>query len=224
MTYSLRDVSDIWNVRLRPAGWAFSIWGLIYTLFGIFVLYQALPSDWIQYRSDEVIFVYMNLIFAINMIVNAGWLPFFQSNTLWGFIVSEVMILFLWATAISLMVIADRMDLWWVEVITMRLPFSVYAGWLTSATALNTAFMFKSWGMADEPTVVTTYDGTIIAEAWTWMDFMMFMSEEAWITCLLWFVFLVYEVIAWVERNPVYGLVFGWAGAAVVTYTATETP
>lgn len=158
------------------------------------------------------------------MLVNAGWLPFFQSNTTWGFIVSEVMILFLWASAVSLMVIADRTDLWWVEIFTVRLPFSVYAGWLTSATALNTAFMFKSWGMEDEPLYITTFNGNFVTPGWTWMDYMMFLDEEEWVTILLWFVFVVYEVIAWVERNPVYGMVFGWAGAAVVAYTAEETP
>lgn len=52
----------------------------------------------------------------------------------------------------------------------------------------------------------------------------MFMTEETWSCLLLWAVFFVYEVIAWVERNPVYGGVFGWAGAAVIAYTVQETP
>lgn len=96
----------------------------------------------------------MNLMFALNMIANAAWLPIFQSNTLWGFIIGEVLCIFGWVTAVAMMVIADRSDLWWAEVFTLRLPFSVYAGWLTSATALNTAFMFKSWGMTDDPIYV----------------------------------------------------------------------
>merc|ERR1719331_570165 len=119
----------------------------------------------------------------------------------------------MWATAVALMAIADRFDLWWVEIFTMRLPFSLYAGWLTSATALNTAFMLKSWGMSDEPFIINKWNGDGSSYpyyvGWTWMDFMMFMSEESWVCVLLWFVFLVYEVISWVERNPLYGAVLG---------------
>jgi len=36
---SLRDMSDQWDIRLRPANWAFAIWGIIYTLILVFVIY-----------------------------------------------------------------------------------------------------------------------------------------------------------------------------------------
>jgi hypothetical protein len=50
------DISDQWDLRIMPAGWAFSIWGIIFTLLGVFVGYQALPSSWVPGRNDTLIF------------------------------------------------------------------------------------------------------------------------------------------------------------------------
>jgi hypothetical protein len=44
MPNSLVEITDGVDARISPDGWAFSIWGLIYTLLGVFVVYQALPS------------------------------------------------------------------------------------------------------------------------------------------------------------------------------------
>ena len=81
MPESLADVTAYWNLPVDPAGWAFSIWGLIYTLLGFFTFYQAIPSGWIEHlggkRNDDMIFNKMNFIFLFNMICNAAWLPVF---------------------------------------------------------------------------------------------------------------------------------------------------
>jgi hypothetical protein len=81
MPESLADVTAYWGLPIDPAGWAFSIWGVIYTLLGLFVFYQMLPSGWITYlggkRNDDMIFNKMNLIFVFNMLCNTAWLPVF---------------------------------------------------------------------------------------------------------------------------------------------------
>jgi len=107
---SLSEVTKYWALPIDPAGWAFSIWGVIYTLLGFFTVYQALPSEWIKYlggkRNDDLIFNKFNLIFLLNMMLNAAWLPVFQSNTQWGFIVGEILIIGIWATNTYMMVIS----------------------------------------------------------------------------------------------------------------------
>ena len=81
MGESLADVTKYWNLPVDPAGWAFSIWGVIYTLLGIFTFYQMVPSEWLVYmggfRNDDLIFNKINLIFVLNMLLNAAWLPVF---------------------------------------------------------------------------------------------------------------------------------------------------
>jgi len=38
-------ISDLYPTLITPAGFTFAIWGVIYFLLGVFVLYQALPSQ-----------------------------------------------------------------------------------------------------------------------------------------------------------------------------------
>ena len=53
---SLRDITNSVDTRISPASYAFSIWGLIYSLIGVFVVYQALPDDWVPDRNDDLIY------------------------------------------------------------------------------------------------------------------------------------------------------------------------
>ena len=39
------EISDANLTLITPAGFAFSIWGMIYVLLGIFVIFQALPGE-----------------------------------------------------------------------------------------------------------------------------------------------------------------------------------
>jgi len=41
----LPKITDEWDIKIAPAGWAFSIWGVIYTLIGGFVYYQSKSSE-----------------------------------------------------------------------------------------------------------------------------------------------------------------------------------
>ena len=70
----LDKITDEWDIKIAPAGWAFSIWGLIYTLIGGFVFYQRKSGD----VDSDVIYGQVGTIFGINMIANAVWLGLFQ--------------------------------------------------------------------------------------------------------------------------------------------------
>jgi hypothetical protein len=39
------EISDANLTLITPAGYVFSIWGIIYILLGVFVVYQALPRN-----------------------------------------------------------------------------------------------------------------------------------------------------------------------------------
>jgi hypothetical protein len=114
----------------------------------------------------------------------------------------------------ALMVISQRYESWWLEVLMVRLPFSVYSGWVTGATVLNTLYMLKSWGMSDSPKLGPGKNGG--AGWWQWASDMMFLSEEEWTIVTLWAVEVFFEIISWWERNPVWGSVFTWASSAIL--------
>ena len=54
-----------------PASYAFSIWGLIYILLGVFTIHQAIPT---YTPGKKLIFGEINSWFVINMTLNWMWL------------------------------------------------------------------------------------------------------------------------------------------------------
>ena len=56
MPKSLPEITADWDPRIDPATYAFSIWGLIYSLLGVFTVYQALPDSIVPSRNNELIF------------------------------------------------------------------------------------------------------------------------------------------------------------------------
>jgi len=158
----------------------------------------------------------MNLTFALNMILLGLWMPLNLSNSVLGYICSTIVIIGICVTDLKMMVIAGRNKLGWREMFIVRLTFSLYSGWITAATILNVDFMLKSLGMWAKET--KPYND--VAE--DWLNFMMFMSEEAYAIIVLWVAFVIYEVASWKDKNPVFGLVFSWAGAAILSYELKE--
>jgi len=66
------------SLSIQPAGGAFSIWGVIYLLLSIFVVYQALPDRFVPTRNNKVIFEEIKWVFSINMVINGLWLVVFM--------------------------------------------------------------------------------------------------------------------------------------------------
>src|SRR5512135_143140 len=66
-------ISDANPTLITPAGYVFSIWGIIYLLLGAFVIYQALPS-----RSNRVFTEKIGWLFVLSSIINIVWIFFWQ--------------------------------------------------------------------------------------------------------------------------------------------------
>jgi hypothetical protein len=181
------------NLRIQPAGWAFAIWGFIYLLLMIFVVYQALPLSWVTSRNDKLIFEDIGYMFAANMLLNCIWLMIFRLRTPVTFHFSTIEISILLASCVFIMMKTTRTEnLNWTEYITLKVGFSIYAGWVTAATILNACFSLKTSGIADPD-----YD------------------EEAIGVKILWVAFIVYVAATVSEKNPYFGLVFIWATLAI---------
>ena len=52
----IRDVSKQWVVAIKPIGWGLAIWAVIYLFVAIYVLYMALPTNWVPSRNNDLIF------------------------------------------------------------------------------------------------------------------------------------------------------------------------
>jgi benzodiazapine receptor len=67
------EISDANFTLITPAGYVFSIWGIIYILLGIFVVYQALPSQKTNDYQNKI-----GWLFVLSSIINIAWLFLWQ--------------------------------------------------------------------------------------------------------------------------------------------------
>ncbi|NOK63266.1 MAG: tryptophan-rich sensory protein [Chloroflexi bacterium AL-W] len=144
------ELSDRYPILTVPAGYAFSIWSLIYTSLIGFVIYQALPAqrDNPRIRSADPFFL-------LSCVANIGWMFTWHYQILWLNILMMVGIL------INLIFILLRLGMGSIAVSRaeywlVRFPFSVYTGWITVATIVNmTVILYAAnWGGWGVPAAV----------------------------------------------------------------------
>lgn len=139
------EISDRFPVYFVPAGYVFSIWGLIYALLLAFTIYQALPSQRENPRLQRIGF-----LFALSCLWNSVWIFCWHYNL---FALSLVIMLALLAT---LIVIYRRLDIGRgkisrAEQWLLHVPFSVYLGWITVATIANATDVLYDLGWNGQP-------------------------------------------------------------------------
>jgi len=125
------EISDSFPVLFTPAGYVFSIWGLIYLLLLGFTIYQALPSQKDNPRLERV-----GYWFVLNGVLNIAWI------FLWHYDFIPLTLVVMLGLLASLIVIYIRLGIGQakvqgIEKFLVNLPFSVYLGWISVATVAN---------------------------------------------------------------------------------------
>ena len=145
-------ISDRFPVLFTPAGYVFSIWGLIYIGLLAFGIYQLLPSQAANPRLERI-----GWWFSLSCFFNSAWIFLWQYNI---FLLTLVAMLGL---LLSLLIIYLRLqigmspvspgELWLVNV-----PFSIYLGWISVATIANFAVVlnYTGWNAADLTAIILT--------------------------------------------------------------------
>jgi Ca2+/Na+ antiporter len=136
-----------------PAGLTFAIWGVIYVLLAIFVIYQLIPS--VRRDAQKVDFVQrIGPLFFVSCLANIGWIFAWQYQII---PLSMVMMLILLGCllAVYLRLNIGKSDATKAEKYSVHLPFSVYLGWITIATIANvTALLvdinWNTWGLGQQ--------------------------------------------------------------------------
>ena len=159
------EISDRFQVYFVPAGYVFSIWGLIYLGLGAFAVYQALPAQRENPRLQRI-----GYLFVISCLANAAWL-FLWHYELFALTVVAMLVLLLSLIAIYLRLEIGRVQVSAVEEWLVRVPFRIYLGWITVATIANvTSFLdyvnWSGWGIRPEVwAVIMLVAGAVIASA-----------------------------------------------------------
>ncbi|MBS3783551.1 MAG: tryptophan-rich sensory protein [Anaerolineae bacterium] len=143
------EISDRFDVYFVPAGYVFSIWGLIYLALVAFAVYQALPSQRDSPRLRRV-----GYLFALSCVANVAWLFFWHYEVFPLTIVAMVALLLL-LIAVYVRLGIGRSTVPAAERWLVRLPFSIYLGWVTVATIANATSLldylnWSGWGISPE--------------------------------------------------------------------------
>lgn len=128
-------VADSYPNLFAPAGITFAIWGLIYTLLAVFLIYSLIALHRREITSSLFI-VKVGWWFFITCLLNVGWILAWHYELIW---LSLIIMLLLLS---SLIVIYRRLDIGGCcakagEKVFVFSPFSLYLGWISIATIAN---------------------------------------------------------------------------------------
>ena len=159
------EISDRFDVYFVPAGYVFSIWGVIYLALIGYSIFQALPAQRENPRLRRTGWLYV-----LSCVANAAWLFLWHYEYFALTIVAMVALLLL-LIAIYLRLGTGRTRVSTAEAWLVRVPFSIYLGWITVATIANATSLldylnWNGWGLTPVAwAVIMLVAGAVIASA-----------------------------------------------------------
>ncbi|SEI81921.1 hypothetical protein SAMN05192553_101412 [Cyclobacterium xiamenense] len=155
------EVSADYQTLLTPAGYAFSIWGLIYLGWLAFLVFQ-----WQGYLTGNSATALLpaGIWFSLANLSNALWVWAWTSGHLWlSLLLIAGLLLALIRLVINFRLELDDVPLrilfwvWW--------PICIYTGWVILATVLNTSVVLRSLGFSGQPETDTVWAVVILLVA-----------------------------------------------------------
>ena len=176
------EVSDQFPVLFVPAGYVFSIWGLIYLALIAFAIYSVTKKGLANQKIESIAWW-----FVASNILNAAWILF------WHYELFAITLIVMLGLLVSLVAIylklgigRTKRDL--VEKLTIDTPFSIYLGWITVATVANVAQLLYVSGWRGGP-----------------------ISQPAWTIIMLLIATALGGLMVFLRREVAYPLILTWA-------------
>lgn len=184
--YATGQISDAYPNFFVPAGYVFSIWGVIYIGLITYTVYQALPKQLDNPRLQAIAPLYL-----LGSAANILWLTFFHFLQ---FPLSMVMMLVLLVSliAVYLTLGTGRTRVSLSETWLARVPLSIYLGWITVATVANATQV-------------------LVAAKWDGFGF----TGETWAAIMIGVATIVALLMFATRRDAAYLLVLAWAFAGI---------
>jgi benzodiazapine receptor len=176
------EISDANPTLITPAGYVFSIWGIIYILIGAFVVFQALPSQQGKGFQKSV-----GWLFVLSSIANIVWLFLWQFEYL-SFSVVVIFLLLATLILIYLRLNIGKSAVSLREKLAVHVPFSVYLGWITIASIANVSVF-------------------LVSENWDGFG----IGAETWATLIIVVALILTVLVLATRKDIAYSLVIIWA-------------
>lgn len=186
---TIGEVSGGFQTLFTPAGYAFSIWGIIYLLLLAFGIYQG-RSLFVKVRDDDFV-LQIGGWFILSCIANSFWVV----SWVYGYTGLSCIIIFIQLFSLLKIVWNNRMELWdapFSVILFLWWPFVVYSGWVTVASIANVAAYL----------VKINWDGFGVS-AITWTLLMIVVAT------------LINLLVTWTRNMREFALVGAWALIAI---------
>lgn len=176
------EISDRFEVYFVPAGYVFSIWGLIYLGLIAFAIFQALPSQKENPRMQAT-----GWWVSLGGLANIAWI------FLWHYEQFPLTIVAMLLLLVTLIITYLRLGIGATSVPSaekwaVRIPISIYLGWITVATVANVTSLLD----------YLQWDGFGIA-------------PEIWMSIILGAVLIIVGLMNFTRRDIAYTTVILWA-------------
>ena len=129
-----QQISAKYPTPITPAGYAFTIWSLIYLGIVVFSIYQLLPANLRRFRGVRSFYI-------LSCALNCGWIYMWHNDQI------AVCLILIVLLAIVLMFInfglrsADSVKDFWAA----KAPFQIYFGWVTAASLVSLFVLLVHW-------------------------------------------------------------------------------
>eukprot|EP01062_Namystynia_karyoxenos_P016446 TRINITY_DN16002_c0_g1_i2.p2 TRINITY_DN16002_c0_g1~~TRINITY_DN16002_c0_g1_i2.p2 ORF type:complete len:292 (+),score=97.76 TRINITY_DN16002_c0_g1_i2:85-876(+) len=214
---SNKEVSENWPVPITPAGWAFSIWGIIFALQGAGAVYQAIPTGYGNPSGGKE-----------QAALAAGWIQWvWLMQCLWQVFFSReifapCVVLILAALAFAVYTqqqlraaAAHAGGLSWAPTAFFTVPTSINGAWLLAASCVQIMIWFKSLSVGRDALVGV--GACCIAAAAATASYMTIYQRD-----IPWGVTTIWAIWAIASNNRSYQTI--WAsGLAGLAVTAAST-
>jgi hypothetical protein len=187
-------VSNAYLNLFAPASITFSIWGLIYILLFIYIIYQLGLFEKLQ---NEELIQKVRIYFIISCLANILWIFSWHYDYIG---LSTILIIALLLSLIKINYLLKEKKLTTKEYYFMKLPFIIYFGWITIAVIAN----------------ITTFLVSI-----NWQGFGI--SEQIWTMIILVVGAVIGVIVTLKHKDAPYTLVLIWAYFGILIKHVSET-
>jgi hypothetical protein len=185
------EISDLYPNLFVPVGLTFSIWGIIYLLLAIYVIYSFIFIS----RKSEIHenFVHnIGFLFIFSSLANICWILSWHYHKIPLSVVC-MLILLLTLSSIYRTLKIGKSHASRQERLMVHLPFSVYLGWITVATianitALFVAIQWNRFGLSESFWTIVV----IIVAVISGLFFLFFRKDIAYAAVIDWALFGIY--------------------------------
>ncbi|KAM6918300.1 uncharacterized protein FYW49_007926 [Xenentodon cancila] len=173
---STGNVSAKYETNITPAGWTFSIWGVIYTWLTLMMIYitsYVFRGSWAQYLLPYAFY----FCWLSNMLLNMAWLLLWDWELMLAALVVLVMMVISSCSALSFCCFATdyyglwlkayhKKDLLCLQILVQN-GLAVYTTWTCIASLINFSLVLNLWGVAKD-TAATASLCILFAELMAW--------------------------------------------------------